>query len=152
MFSVGQTVFHKTRKLSGRVQECDGRTVYLVQENGVEIDVPMCDLSAEPPVDKAAVAVEAARMSRLLSARDITQEHRRVLSIIPPRTLQAVAGLYERGGKAARFNTLDVAQRLNYIAEVTAVPYRTMKQYSDRPGELGLMMAKGLAGSIEAAP
>jgi len=152
MFSVGQKLYHKTRKLSGVVQECDGRTVYLVQENGVEIEVPVRDLTLEPPVDKDAVAVEAARMSRLLSARDITAEHRRVLAVIPARTLQAVAGLYERGAKPARFNTLDVAQKLNYIAEVTAVPYRTMKEYSDRPGELGLMMAKGLARSIESAP
>ncbi|MBR0663592.1 hypothetical protein GXW71_04400 [Roseomonas hellenica] len=31
------------------------------------------------------------------------------------------------------------------IAEITAIPYRTMRSYSDRPGELGLMMGKGLA-------
>jgi len=38
-----------------------------------------------------------------------------------------------------------VAQKLNFIAEVTAVPYRTMKEHSGSPGDLGLMMARGLA-------
>ena len=33
------------------------------------------------------------------------------------------------------------------IAEITAVPYRTMREYRDRPGELGLLMGKGLADS-----
>jgi hypothetical protein len=37
MFSVGQTVYHKTRKHSGKVLECDGDTVYFVQANGVLI-------------------------------------------------------------------------------------------------------------------
>jgi hypothetical protein len=40
---------------------------------------------------------------------------------------------------------LDVAEKLNVIADITAVPYRTM--YSDRPGELGLLMGKGLVDS-----
>jgi hypothetical protein len=38
-----------------------------------------------------------------------------------------------------------VAQKLNFIADVTEVPYRTMKEFSDRPGDLGLMMARGLS-------
>ena len=37
------------------------------------------------------------------------------------------------------------------IAEVTAVPYRTMKEFSDRPGTLGLMMGRGLSVSSGAA-
>ena len=89
--------------------------------------------------------------SRVLTINDITPEHRKVLAIIPPRTLQSVASLFERRPKAGRFSALDVAQKLNYIAEVTAVPYRTMKEYSDRPGDLGLMMARGLAISLGSA-
>ena len=81
----------------------------------------------------------------MLTQADITPEHQKVLSIIPPRTLQSVAALYERRPKAGRFSALDVARKLNFIAEVTAVPYRTMKEYSDRPGELGLLMARGLS-------
>jgi hypothetical protein len=76
---------------------------------------------------------------------DITPEHQRVLAIIPQRTLQSVAALFERRSKAERFSALNVAQKINFIAEVTAVPYRTMKEYSDRPGELGLLMGRGLS-------
>jgi hypothetical protein len=31
--------------------------------------------------------------------------------------------------------------------DITAVPYRTMREYIGRPGELGLLMGKGLADS-----
>jgi hypothetical protein len=44
-----------------------------------------------------------------------------------------------------------VAGKLNMIAEITAVPYRTMRVYRDRPGELGLLMGKGLADSQKAS-
>ena len=37
--------------------------------------------------------------------------------------------------------------KLNIIAEITAVPYCTMQDHSDRPGELGLLRGKGLADS-----
>ncbi|MFL5284831.1 MAG: hypothetical protein ACJ8AW_28620 [Rhodopila sp.] len=46
-----------------------------------------------------------------------------------------------------KFSALGVAEKLNVIAKVTAVPYRTMQEYSDRPGELLLLMGKGLADS-----
>ncbi len=144
MFSVGQTVYHRTGKHSGKVLECDGDTVYFVQANGVEMDFPSGELTATPPFEKAAAGT-AASLSRVLTARDITPEHQRVLAIIPQRTLQTVASLYERRPKAGRFSALDVAQKLNFIAEVTAVPYRTMKEYSDQPGALGLMMARELS-------
>jgi hypothetical protein len=147
MFSPGQTVYHRTRKLSGKVQECDGNTVYLVQDNGVEIEFPASELTATPPAGKTALAAASSIPTRVLTIADITPEHRKVLSIIPPRTLQSVASLHDRNKKAARFSALDPAQKLNYIADVTAVPYRIMKEFSDRPGELGLMMAKGLASS-----
>ena len=78
--------------------------------------------------------------SRILTAGDITPEHSRVLGIVPLRTLLAIAALFERRPKARKFSALDVAEKLNVI-----VPYRTM--YSDRPGELGLLMGKGLVGS-----
>jgi hypothetical protein len=61
-----------------------------------------------------------------------------MLGIVPLRTLLAIAALFERRPKARKFSALDVAEKLNVIAEITAVPYRTM--YSDRPGELGLLM------------
>ena len=150
MFSVGQTVYHRTGRHSGTVLECDGDTVYLVQANGVEIDFRTSELTAAPPPGISAPAA-AASLSRVLTINDIAPEHRRVLAIIPQRTLQSVASLYERRPKAGRFSALDVAQKLNYIAEVTAVPYRTMKEYSDRPGELGLLMARGLAKSVDSA-
>ena len=38
MFSVGQTVYHKTKKHSGTVLECDGVVVYLTSANGVELE------------------------------------------------------------------------------------------------------------------
>lgn len=85
--------------------------------------------------------------SRNLAAAEITPEHNSVLAIVPTRTLQAVAVLYERRSVARKFSALDVAGKLNVIAEITAVPYRTMREYRDRPGELGLLMGKGLADS-----
>jgi hypothetical protein len=88
--------------------------------------------------------------NRILIAADITPEHARVLSIVPVRTLQAIAVLYERRPRAGKFSALDVAGKLNVIAEITAVPYRTMREYSGRPGELGLLMGKGLADSQRA--
>lgn len=169
IFRPGQTVYHRTRPISGKVAECDGDTVYLVQDNGTEVEFSSRDLTSEPPAMQqpavavirasgryaeatpsaaAAAAVTARRvLARVLTDLDITPEHSRVLSIIPRRTLETVVALYERRPKAARFSTLTVAQKLNFIAEVTAIPYITMKQYSDRPGELGLMMGRGLAVS-----
>ena len=145
MFAIGQTVYHLNGKHSGKVLEQEGHTVYLVQPNGVEIDFPARDLTATPPAGKTALEAAALVPTRVLTQADITPEHQKVLSIIPPRTLQSVAALYERRPKAGRFSALDVARKLNFIAEVTAVPYRTMKEYSDRPGELGLLMARGLS-------
>ncbi len=145
MFSVGQMVYHRTRQHSGKVLECDGDTVYLVQANGVETEFRTSELTATPPPQKSAVAAAPANLSRVLTSNDITPEHHKVLAIIPQRTLQSVASLFERLPKSGRFSALDVAQKLNFIAEVTAVPYRTMKEFSDRPGDLGLMMARGLS-------
>ena len=100
-------------------------------------------------VPVSATAKQAARAApvRTLTPRDITPDHTRVLAVIPVRALQAVAAVYERRKDAGRFNALDTAGKLNAIAEITAEPYPTMKQYGDRPGELGLMMGKGLADS-----
>jgi hypothetical protein len=151
MFSVGQLVYHKARKLSGKVLECDGDTVYLVQANGVQIEFRSNDLTATPPQEKNSAAPSAANLSRVLTADDITPTHRKVLAIIPQRTIQSVAALFERRPGSGRFSALDVAQKLNYIAAVTAVPYRTMKEFSDRPGILGLMMARGLSISSGSA-
>ena len=145
MFPVGQTVYHRTRKLSGKVQECVGDIVYLMQDNGVEIEFPSGELTAAPPTGKRVAPLVPVAPSRVLTGADITPEHRKVLTSIPQRTLQSVALLFERRPKAGRFSVLDVAQKINFIADVTAVPYRTMKEFSDRPGELGLMMARGLS-------
>lgn len=88
---------------------------------------------------------------RILTAADITPEHVRVLATVPPRTIQAVAALFERKPGASKFSALDVAQKLNVIAEVTNVPYRVMRQYIGNPGELGLVMGKGIADARNAA-
>jgi hypothetical protein len=145
MFSTGQTVYHRTRKQRGTVLEVDGDTVYLRQANGVELDFPTHELTATPPPQSTPEAVAAASLSRVLTMKDIAPEHQKVLAIIPQRTLQSVASLFERRPGAGRFSALNVAQKLNFIAEATAVPYRTMKEYSDRPGTLGLMMGRELS-------
>jgi hypothetical protein len=145
MFSVGQMVYHKTGGHSGKVLECDGDTVYFVQANGVELDFKVGDLTATPPPEKSRHEAAPDNLSRTLTMYDITPDHQRVLAIIPQRTMQSVASLFERRPKAGRFSALDVAQKLNFIAEVTAVPYRTMKEYSDRPSTLALMMGRGLS-------
>jgi len=159
MFLVGQKVWHHDGQRSGTVLECDGDRVFIAQDNGVELDFRASDLTVPPPPcakasgamlnDRRAAArsVPYVMPSRILTAGDITPEHSRVLGIVPLRTLQAIAALFERRPKARKFSALDVAEKLNVIAEITAVPYRTMREYSDRPGELGLLMGKGLADS-----
>ena len=159
MFSVGQRVWHRDGQRSGTVLEYDGDRVFIAQDNGAELDFRASDLTATPPPgvkasgtkpmdSKGATRPVAYVMpSRTLTSGDITQEHVRVLGIVPARTLQAVAALFERKPRAGKFSALAVAEKLNVIAEITAVPYRTMREYSDRPGELGLLMGKGLADS-----
>jgi hypothetical protein len=105
-------------------------------------------LTATPPHVTSPATAAAASLSRVLTIADITPEHRRVLAIIPQRTIQSVALLFERRPNSGRFSAADVAQKLNFIAEVTAVPYRTMREFSDRPGILGLMMGRGLSVSL----
>jgi len=159
MFSLGQRVWHRDGHRNGTVLECDGDRIFIAQDNGVELDFWASDLTATPPPGAKASGAElkvgrdATRStgyvmpSRTLTAGDVTPEHVRVLGIVPVRTVQAVAALFERRPRAGKFSALDVAEKLNVIAEITAVPYRTMREYSDRPGELGLLMGKGLADS-----
>lgn len=159
MFSVGQRVWHRDGQRSGAVLDCDGDRVFIAQDNGAELDFRASDLTATPPSSAKAPgakprdsrgatrSVAYVMPSRTLTSGDITQEHVRVLGIVPVRTLQAVAALFERRPRGGKFSALDVAAKLNVIAEITAVPYRTMREYSDRPGELGLLMGKGRADS-----
>lgn len=141
MFRAGQTVYHKTSKHSGIVQESDPTVTYVMQANGVEIDFPTRELTLVPPLAKT----DSEPLSRNLTMRDITPEHQKVLAAIPARTLQAVAVLWERKPINGKFSALNVAQKLNFIAEVTEVPYRVMRVNIGQPGELGLMMGRGLA-------
>lgn len=160
MFSVGQRVWHRDGKRSGKVLEVEGDLVFIEQDNGAELDFRARDLTATPPADTRSPATPQAtgapqggawlQPHRRLIATDITPEHGRVLGLVPPRTLQAVAALYEKRNQGSRFSALDVAGKLNAIAEITAVPYRTMRGYADRPGEMGLLMGKGLADSQKA--
>ncbi|WP_137181173.1 hypothetical protein [Roseomonas sp. AR75] len=155
MFAVGQKVWHKDGKRSGTVVECDGDRVFIEQENGAELDFRAGDLTATPPAAAKTVATRAQEgrqaftsvPNRTLTTADITPEHERVLKIVPARTVQAVAILFEKWPGGRKFDALSVAEKLNVITEITAVPYRTMREYSDRPGELGLLMGKGLADS-----
>lgn len=169
MFAIGQTVFHKSGRHSGTVVDADGETVYLMQANGVEIDFPRRELTAEPPStdapsgvvaivrtsgggrpapERTAAAAVVTPRPRRLTMSDITDEHRRVLAIIPRRTLESVAILHDRQPGAGRFATLDVARKLNFIAEVTEIPYRLMLENANQPGTLGLMMGRGLAARL----
>jgi hypothetical protein len=162
MFAVGQMVWHRKGGRIGTVVECYGDQVCVRQDNGAETDFLASDLTGEPPASRAAGVAPGPRdglgvapgartiPARVLSPRDITPDHSRVLGVIPVRTLQAVAAVYERKAGAGRFSALDVADKLNVVTAITAVPYRTMQQYSDRPGELGLLMGKGLADSSKA--
>ncbi|MDT7950850.1 MAG: hypothetical protein RQ966_05030 [Acetobacteraceae bacterium] len=155
MFSVGQRVWHRNGQRSGTVLELAGDRVYIAQDNGAELDFPISELTATPPAvgntpgeklrSKIAAGPRYQAPVTPLTARDITPEHSRVLAIVPQRTVRAVAALFERRPGAGKFSALGVADKLNVITEVTAVPFRTMREYSDRPGELGLLMGKGLA-------
>lgn len=153
MVSVGQKVWHRGGRGSGVVMEVDEGVAYLAQENGVEFEFPVGELTATPPGETAgelvrrrvAAAAGGVAPTVALTEREVTAEHARVLAAVPARTLQAVARVFERGAAGQRFSGLGVAGKLNVVAEITGVPYRTMRQFSDRPGELGLMMGKGVA-------
>ena len=175
MFSVGQRVWHRDGKHSGTVLEYDGDRVYIEQDNGAELDFRASDLTATPSPEAASqsarVQVTQAPITRpqgsarpagtrgpagpgthvvpprALTAADITPEHVRVLGTVPVRTIQAVAALFERRPGVGKFSALDVARKLNVITELTTIPYRVMRQYIGSPGELGLVMGKGLADS-----
>lgn len=163
MFSMGQRVWHRDGKRSGKVLACEGGRVFIEQDNGAELDFPVGEMAATPPgaghgrdirsKDYGSPGRQAGYVmpNRTLVAADITPEHARVLGIVPARTVQAVAALHERRSGGRKFSALNVADKLNVIAEITAVPYRTMREYRDRPGELGLMMGKGLADSQKAS-
>ena len=160
MFSVGQRVWHRDGKRSGKVLEVEGDLVFIEQDNGAELDFRARDLTATPPANTKPPSMPQAtgtpqagawpQLHRRLTAADITPEHGRVLGLVPPRTVQAVAALYEKRNPGGRFSALDVAGKLNAIVEITTVPYRTMRDYADRPGEMGLLMGKGLADSQKA--
>ena len=118
MFSVGQRVWHRDGQRSGTVLECDGDRVFIVQDNGAELDFRASDLTATPPPGaktsgaklkdgREATKLAAYMMpSRTLTSGDITPEHVRVLGIMPVRTLQAVAALFERRPRAGKFSAL----------------------------------------------
>lgn len=149
MFSVGQKVWHRRGQPSGTVLECDGDRVYLQQDNGAEVDFPAADLRATP-LEKVEPHIAHSKEghvvpNRVITPRDITPEHQRVLDTIPARTMQAIAALFERRPKAGKFSAQDTATKLNVITDITEVPYRTMRTYIGRPGELGLLMGKGIA-------
>jgi hypothetical protein len=158
MFAVGQKVWSHDRKRSGTVLECDGDRVFIEQENGAELELAAAALTATPPEAptpapkprdgrEPASSIGQAIPNRTLTARDITPEHVRVLGVVPIRTLRAIAAVFESRPSAGRFSALGTAEKLNFITEITAIPYRTIREYSDRPGELGLLMGKGLADS-----
>ena len=90
MFSMGQRVWHREGKRSGKVLECEGDRVFIEQDNGAELDFPANELTATPP---AAARISGARSkdgsptvreagyvmrNRSLIAADITPEHARV--------------------------------------------------------------------------
>jgi len=149
MFAPGQKVWHRRNQRSGTVQECDGSRVYIVQENGVELDFDASDLTATPsrPIERGQIAPSSGQdvPVRKLTPRDITSEHERVLASVPVRTLQAIATLFDRQSKGAKFSALDLAGKLNAITDITALPYRTMRQHVGSPGEMGMLMGKGIA-------
>ena len=110
-------VYHRSGKHHrGKVLECDGDTIYIVRTNGVELDFQSGELTATPPQEKSPAVVAAAALSRTLTIDDITPDHQRVLGIIPQRTIQSVALLFERQPNSGRFSALKVAQKLNFIA------------------------------------
>jgi len=149
MFPKGTVVYHRASGRSGKVVEVDGDTVYIVQDNGAELDLPGADLTTRRP--DALAPASAADTPRLLTAADMTPEHAQVLAAIPPLTLQAVAAVHDRNAKAGRFSALDLARKLNVVTAITGVPYRIMRQHRGSPGELKLLMGKGLADSQRAA-
>ena len=156
MFAQGQKVWHRRTARSGTVIECDGNRVYIVQDNGVELDFDAAELTvtmpegasaASPrPLARGQIAAPAGPLpARILAPRDITPEHERVLASVPVRTLQAIAAIFERRPRAGKFSALDVAGKLNAIAEITNLPYRVMRQHVGSPGEMGMLMGKGIS-------
>jgi hypothetical protein len=61
-------------------------------------------------------------LSRPLRSRDIKPEHVPMLGIVPVRTLQAVAAMFERSAVAGTFRALKVAGKLNVLGESALDP------------------------------
>ena len=75
-FSVGQTVYHRSGKHSGKVIETGGGTVCFVMPSGAPMDVRAGGPTASPPSGKAAPMAEGTAPARLLTDADIMPEHR----------------------------------------------------------------------------
>jgi len=143
MFSVGQRVWHRGGPRSGTVLECDVDQVFIEQDNGADLEYPASELIATPPaaekvsaelktIAQAGSSAAYRLPSHFLKYGDITADHMRVLGMVPVHMLQAVASVFARRSGAGKFGALDVAGKLNVITEITAVPYRTMREYCDR--------------------
>ena len=124
---------------SGIVLECDGNQVYIEQDNGAESWISRAtDLTAEPPANAAAKATDSRGMAKPpharnpVCARSQCATSRRTMCGCWVRSrcvrLQAVAAVVRAQGPAPGGSVaLDTAGKLNVIAEITAVPYRTMQ-------------------------
>ena len=140
-FSVGQTLYinpESTARSSSAMA-----TGSISHDNGVEMDFQQTN-SPRPTAGQNPAPPPAGSLTNAHPGR----HHPRTPQgpgHLPQRTLQSVASLYERQPKAGRFSALDPARKINFIASVTGVPYRTIKEFSDRPGELGLVMGRGLS-------
>ncbi len=113
MFQIGQTLYTKTNSHHGVVVDIDGDTVYLEQKNGVEIDFPASQLTAEKPLYPWEVEQQkkaAAEAAIDASAAQIL-EH-----LAGPAGVAAIA--YNRLPFRAQggFDSLKPSQKLNFMA------------------------------------
>lgn len=123
MFSEGDIVRNVAADIVGTVVEIDGDTVYLEQENGVEVDFPASSLVLE----------QAYQAKHDTSVRDDAGSHLNdpiyddVIENLYPALLEIGQAAHQAvppvpGVEQKSWNGLSALQKLNAVSEATDVP------------------------------
>jgi hypothetical protein len=114
-FEVGARVRHKTRAITGKVLEIDGKTVYLEADNGVEMQFGLDDLESDTP---APAQVKAAAVAAAQDAR-----HQDLLAKVPESVAGLAAVRYARdpASRQRGWGTLTPTEKLDWVGRATGL-------------------------------
>jgi hypothetical protein len=112
--SIGDRVLDVSGAHEGRLIEIEGRTAYVLQPNGVEIEFPLDKLK---PYEEPE-AVESRTMAGPLRDQTLTAAQRSLLASVPKQVRDAVAQSYDKGtdpGSRQTFAELPDEKKLKTI-------------------------------------